>query len=272
LVDTGEILSRRRWVAASGGGGLVKVWETATGRVVAEPEGLRGIVFGLSFSPNGEIIAGADSLGMIRFGEVGSWKESLTWRGHDRMIHRIAFSPDGQKLASCSLDQTIKVWNPRNGELLNTLRGHSQRVTSVSFLPNGSQLVSSSLDGTIKLWSLPVAPERMILKGHKALWSVQLEFSPDGRWLGLTTNVPGTSPLVYHTAILDAATRQPITTVAGHPFKFAPNGMLATKVEDASLVVWEIQPTGAVEHVKLTVPPQRAYGYCPHCVSGVLCL
>jgi WD40 repeat protein len=123
--------------------------------------------------------------------------------------------------------------------------------------------VSSSLDGTIKLWSLPAAPERMIIKGHKALWSVRLEFSPHGRWLGLTTNVPGTYPLVYRTAVFDAATRQPITTVAGHPFKFAPNGMLATKVSDTSLMVWKIEATGAVEHVKLTVPPSARMATAP---------
>src|SRR5438477_10079383 len=91
--------------------------------------------------------------------------------------------------------------DPRNGDLLNTLRGHSARVTSVSFLPNGSLLASSSLDGTVKLWNLPTAQERTIIRGHKALWGVQVEFSPDGRWLAMTTNVPGTNPLEYRTAV-----------------------------------------------------------------------
>ena len=38
-------------------------------------------------------------------------------------------------------------------------------------------------------------------------------------------------------AVFEAATRQSITAVAGHPFKFAPDGTLATKVSDSALAV-----------------------------------
>ena len=92
---------------------------------------------------------------------------------------------------------------------------------------------------------------------------MQVEFSSDGRWLGMTTNVPGTYPLKYRTAVLDGATRELVTTVEGDAFKFAPNGMLATTVSDHSLAIWKIQATGAVEHVTLTAPSklsQSPYG------------
>ncbi len=250
-----------KWVAASGASGFVKVWEAATGREVFELPGLRGIVFGLCFSPDGKILAGADSWGMIRFWEVGSWKELQAWHGHDRLVHRLAFSPDGRQLASCSIDRTIKLWDSQNSDLLNTLRGHAQRVTSISFVPNTALLASSSLDGTIKLWDSTPPREQTVLRGHKALWGAHLEYSPDGRWLGLTTNVPGTEPLVYQTTVLDASTRQQITTVAGHPFKFAPNGLLATGVSNTSLVVWKIEATGAVEHVTLEAPSALSTAY-----------
>lgn len=243
-----------RWVAASGGGGFVKIWEAATGRETATLAGLHGVVFGLRFSPDGEMLAGADSLGMIRFWEVGSWRERLTWRGHDRMIHRIAFSPDGQKLASCSLDQTIRLWDARNGDLLHTLRGHAQRVTSLAFVPNRSLLASSSLDGTVKLWNLPAASERTTLRGHKSLWAVRAEFSPDGRWLAMSTNVAGTGLYDFHTGLWDTASRQPAALVPGHPFKFAPSGELLTEVSDSTLVLWQMSGTGAVEQVKLPIP------------------
>ncbi|MBX3747113.1 MAG: protein kinase [Verrucomicrobiae bacterium] len=250
-----------KWVAASGSGGFVKVWEAATGREVFELPGLSGIVFGLCFSPDGQAMAAGDSWGMIRLWEVGSWEERQTWHGHDRLIHRLAFSPDGQQLASCSIDRTIKLWDTRNGDLLNALRGHAQRVTSISFVPNTSLLASSSLDGTIKLWDTMPPRERTVLRGHKALWDVHLEYSPAGRWLGVTTNVPGTDPLVYRTAILDASTRQQIMTVDGHPFKFAPNGLLATAVANTSLAVWKVEATGAVEQVRVEAPSKLSASY-----------
>ena len=240
-----------RWVVASGGDGFVKVWEAATGLEVTELEGLRGTVFGLCFSPNGQILAGADSLGMICYWKVGSWERSLTFKGHDRLIHRIAFSPDGRTLASASMDQTLRLWDANTGNLLNTFRGHSRRVTSVAFLPNGSLLASSSLDGTIRLWR-PSAQQATTLKGHKAFWNVKVEFSPDSRWLAMTTNVPGTVPLELCTAVWDASHRLPVAVVPGHPFKFAPDGTLATKVSDSTLVLWQIQATGAVEKLRLT--------------------
>jgi len=253
-----------RWLAASGGGGFVKIWEAATGREEIELHGLRGIVFGLCFSPNGELIAGADSLGMIRFWEVGSWKERLTFRGHGTLIHRLAFSPDGRVLASGSVDQTVKLWDSRSGELLNTLRGHSERVTSVSFLPNGSLLASSSLDGTVKLWNPSARQDATVLKGHKGFWWVQIEFSADGRWLAMTTNVPSSDSLVFSTAVLDAVTREPITAVAGHPFKFAPDGTLATRLSDSTVGLWTIHATGAVERLRLKAPSTltEAFAFC----------
>jgi WD40 repeat protein len=70
----------------------------------------------------------------------------------------------------------------------------------------------------------------------------------------MTTNVPGTDPLEYRTDVFDAATRQPVTTVPGHPFKFGPNGLLATQLPDLSSAIWRIQATGAVERARLPVP------------------
>jgi WD40 repeat protein len=67
----------------------------------------------------------------------------------------------------------------------------------------------------------------------------------------MTTNVPGTDPLVLCTTVWDTTTHQPITAVAGHPFKFAPDSTLATKLSDSTLALWQIQATGAVERLRL---------------------
>src|SRR5262249_1945193 len=152
---------------------------------------------------------------------------------------------DGRILASASMDRTVKLWQVASGELINTLRGHSQRVTSVNFLPNGSLLASCSHDETVKLWNPSAHPQRSVFKGHKSHWEVRVAFSPDGRWLAMSTNLPGRfSP--DRTAVFDAATQQPITAVAGHPFKFAPDGTLATKLSSSELALWRIGSTGAV--------------------------
>ncbi|MFO1499210.1 MAG: WD40 repeat domain-containing serine/threonine-protein kinase, partial [Verrucomicrobiota bacterium] len=192
-----------RWVAASGGGGFVMVWETTHWQEVARLPGLLGIVFGLCFSPTGEVLAAADSRGMIRIWNVGSWDERLTFAAHRKLIHRIAFSPDGKVLASGGVDETIKLWDWEKPTLLNTLRGHSARVTSLAFHPQGSLLASSSLDLSVKFWNPLEKSKLRSFSGHKAFWNVRVAFSPDGRWLGTTTNLPGTQPVVPCTAVLD---------------------------------------------------------------------
>jgi WD40 repeat protein len=97
-------------------------------------------------------------------------------------------------------------------------------------------------------------PDRTIIKGHKSLWAVRVEFSPDGRWLAMTTNTARAGPFDFHTAIFDAASYRPVAIVPGHPFKFAPNGVLLTEVSDSTLALWQMSETGAVEQVKMPVP------------------
>jgi WD40 repeat protein len=241
-----------RWVAASVGNGLLKVWDATDWHEVIELDGLRGIVFGLTFSPSGDLLAAADSFGVIRVWQVGSWKERLTFPAHERLIHSIAFSPDGKTIASGSLD--VKLWNATNGALLNTFRGHSRRVTRVAFTPDGSLIASSSLDSTIRLWNAAERRSPPVFKGHKAYWWVRVAFSQDGRWLAMTTNLPGHNPVVLATAVFDASNHRPIATVPGYPFAFASNGDIATRTSASELTVWSTTPAGVQEKVRLVAP------------------
>jgi WD40 repeat protein len=87
----------------------------------------------------------------------------------------------------------------------------------------------------------------------------------------MTTNVPGSKPLEHCTAVFDAASRRPITTVRGHPFKFAPNGLLMTRVGDSpgttELKIWKIEGTNAWEQMPLTtrsgLAGRSSYAFSP---------
>jgi WD40 repeat protein len=243
-----------RWLVATGGNGLVKVWDATDWHELPELDGLRDIVFGLAFSPGSDLLAAADSFGVIRVWKVGSWKECLTFPAHERLIHGLAFSPDGKTVASGSVDTTVNLWNATNGVLLNIFRGHSRRVTCVAFTLDGSLIVSSSLDGTIRLWNAAERRTPPVFKGHKAYWFVHVAFSPNGRWLAMTTNLAEHGPVVSGTAVFDAFNHRPIATIAGDPFVFAPNGDIAARTADSELTLWTIDAKGIKEKLRLVAP------------------
>ncbi|MEH2467079.1 nSTAND1 domain-containing NTPase [Nostoc sp.] len=108
------------------------------------------IVWGLSFSPDGQLIASG-----------GRDKTVKLWSTNGRLLRNIKlhsiitslnFSPDGQTIATASLDKTVQLWNI-NGVLLQTLQGHKGWVYYVGFSPDGKTLVSASADKTLKIWS-----------------------------------------------------------------------------------------------------------------------
>ncbi|MDY6806642.1 MAG: ribosome assembly protein 4 [Cyanobacteriota bacterium] len=138
--------------------------------------GHEGWVWGVSFSPDGELIASASSDNTVKlWSREGKLLQTLS--GHEAEVLGVSFSPDGESIASASSDNTVKLWS-REGKLLQTLSGHEGPVNGVSFSPDGELIASASRDKTVKLWS-PQGKLLQTLSGHEdSVWGVS--FSPDG--------------------------------------------------------------------------------------------
>jgi serine/threonine protein kinase/WD40 repeat protein len=95
----------------------------------------------------------------------------------------VTWHPDGNRLAvSDCHNNDIQIWDVAAGTKLVTLAGHVQQVAGLSFHPDGALLVSASWDGVIRMWD--VATGRPVMQIPMGL--AGLQFSEDGRWLGVT--------------------------------------------------------------------------------------
>jgi WD40 repeat protein len=170
-------------------GGVVQIWDTATGQENALLKGqesgvpeLRRGGLSLAYSPDGERLASAGLGGAVRIWDVATGREAAVLRGHQGTVNAVAYSADGRHLGSGGEDGTARLWDLETGRDLAVLRGHQGGVQSVALSPDGSRLASAGDDGTVRLWDLVTGRELALLRGHEG-GVLSVAFAPDGRLL-----------------------------------------------------------------------------------------
>ncbi len=113
----------------------------------------RDIIFGISFSPDGRLLATVSQDKIGKLWDLRDGKQIAIFKGHKNWVRDVSFSQDGKLLTTASRDQTIGVWNLQ-GDLLAQFIGYSSSIERIKFSPDGSQLVSISDDNTVRLWKI----------------------------------------------------------------------------------------------------------------------
>jgi WD40 repeat protein/energy-coupling factor transporter ATP-binding protein EcfA2 len=154
--------------------------------------GAEGQIQGMSFSPDGHLLAAASDDGTARLWDVADRARPvpLAPLKPGGMVFTVAFSPDGKTLAAGTSVGTVGLWNVNDpGRLAPVgppLAAAPDIVYAVTFSPDGRVLATGSGDGIVQFWDLatPDRPARIGepitgLDGHIQT----LAFSPDGRSL-----------------------------------------------------------------------------------------
>jgi WD40 repeat protein len=229
-------------VLTANGDKFPKLWEAATGRLVATLEGHKDRVYNTAFSPDGRMLATETIKGttMLWDASTGQLKATLKAEEIDYPYFNLvdlyatpsfAFSPDSQTLVTFR-DRATQVWDAATGALKQTLK--KADGDSVAFSPDSRVLATCGGGAAAKLWDAVTAKLiRELPKGEKETHYVT--FSPDGRLL-LTASDAGVKLWDAQTGALYATLDR-----ARFPARFSPDGrLLATGGTDKTAMIYDL--------------------------------
>lgn len=150
---------------ASGDFRTIKIWKRTADLWSLErtigglnSKGLADRVLGLSFSPDGALLASSGGV-PSRTGEIKLWSmaDGKLVRDfpevHSDTVFDVAFSPDGKKLATASADKVVRILEVASGKPAKKFEGHVDYVLCVAWSKDGKLLASGGADHVVKFWN-----------------------------------------------------------------------------------------------------------------------
>ena len=164
-----------RTILTTGADGLIRRWDSRTGKELAEPVGYVGRIHAAN-SPDGRFAAVGDELGRLELRNAGEGRLLHTLQRSGPSIEKVTFSPDSKSLAGSRGDNLIQFWDVPSGEEQRKLRYDPGCVGSVMFTPDGLCLLIANCQ----------SPQLYEPSTGKVCWRADYyfgpsAFSPDGK-------------------------------------------------------------------------------------------
>ena len=197
-----------------------------------------GAVTCVKFSPDGQVLATANTNYSIKFWQVDSGQDIRTFKGHNNRISNVDFSRDNQIFLTASADRKIKIWDLTNGNCIDTIDVHTNTLRTAIFHPSGKFIASCGDDGLIKFWDVRSGKCLKILEGHNG-WVISISFSPDAKLIASGSNDKTIR-------IWEVETGKCIRVLQGHQdwvvkVNFSPDGqMIASSSFDREVRLWQV--------------------------------
>jgi WD40 repeat protein len=160
----------------------IKLWNVESGQQVTTLVGHGATVNGMSWNPEGNVLATAAADGVILWDVPSGRIVRRLVEASPTEVYSVAFDPDGARVATGDQYGTLTIWDVASAQVTASFTPHLGPIFKVAFSPQrGSGLLATaSLDRTARLWN---AENEQIGRFDHDNTVRDLAFSPDGRRL-----------------------------------------------------------------------------------------
>jgi RNA polymerase sigma factor (sigma-70 family) len=252
--SSGGFAPAARTLVAVEGQGLVRVWDTDTGRERCTFRTKDASTRPLVLSPDGRILAfrGGEN---VQLWDATTGKALHTVAMDQKFLCSAVFAPDGKTLATAGLSG-VRFWDVATGRERNRIQGAgSDTERAVAFAPDCLTLATGERhDGAIHLWDVATGKQKPNLVGHRSM--PYGTFSPDGRRLATGGGLDGTI-FIWDLATAESLVRIQRPKKSVRDMAFSPNGRsLFSTWTDENLWVSDAD-SGERRHVLKIEDPDR---------------
>jgi RNA polymerase sigma factor (sigma-70 family) len=168
-------------LATGGNDGLVKVWETSTGKLLRIMPRIFAGVESLAIAPdNRTIAAGYD--GFLRLWDSQSGSDKCPQPGHEYSVRQAVLSLDGKTSVTSGWDRSLRWWNTGSGREVRRI-GLPETAEALALSPDGRTVVAGLEPNTLRTWNLSDGKELKSTELPGEIKRGGLLFTPDGNRL-----------------------------------------------------------------------------------------
>src|SRR5262249_26860520 len=137
-------------LATGGLDGTIRLWDSATGKLVKALIGHDSYVYGLAFSPRGRYLASGGSFdGTARIWEVSTGQPVRVLKGHPSYVTQVAWTTDGKKLVGVGgVSGDVSVWDVVSG-LIRAKASLGHYIQSLAVHPDSARAAAVTTESAV---------------------------------------------------------------------------------------------------------------------------
>ena len=231
---TTAVSAKNNFLALGTQSGKVAIIDLSEGKLLRELPGHSRTVWQVALSPDGSVLASADSNGLFLLRDVATGQERARIQESAEIDPAVTFHPNAQMIAVARDRKDIVISSFADGLANVTLPNkHPLGVADLAFSPNDALLASLGLeDFTVLVWDLATQSVSATIRTETML-DFYLDFSPDGRILAISGD---------GITFVEVESRRVLTTFNGdyQDATFSPDGKTLASIRDKAVVLWDM--------------------------------